>query len=160
MALRRRHAFDQRQHGLHFRAVRDDVVVLVFHSECFAQCPVFLAELLGAELLANDEHELGERKRLENVVAGASLHGFDGGLDRAVGGHDDDGHVRVRAPDGLKEFEAAHAGQFEIGDDQIVRLLAEHLQTGLGVGRGLGNEAFVAKLELEQDAASWLRLRR
>ena len=43
--IRRRDALDQRQHGLHFFAVRDDIVVLVAPAERFAQRAIFLAQL-------------------------------------------------------------------------------------------------------------------
>ena len=91
-----RDALDERQHGLHFFAARDDVLVFVAPAEGFAQVAIFLAQLVGVEFLANDQDQFGERKWLQDVIAGAGLHGFHGGFDGAVGGHDDDGQYRRR----------------------------------------------------------------
>ncbi len=62
----RRDALDQRQHGLHFVAMRDDVGVGVAASQRLAQRAVFFAQAVRIEFLANHQHEFGERKRLCN----------------------------------------------------------------------------------------------
>ena len=157
--IRGRDALDQRQHGLHFRAVRDDVVVLVSLAERLAQRAILLAKLVRVEFLADHQHQFGERERLQDVVAGAGLHRFHGGFDGAVGGHHDDGQVRVDALGGLQEFEAVHSRQLEIGDDQVELFLAEQLQAGFGVGGGVGVNP-LRRAAARADGAFWLRLRR
>ena len=58
-----------------------------------------------------------ERKRLQDVIAGAGFHGFDCGFDGAEGGHHNDGQGGLLALYRLQKFEAAHAGKFQVGDD-------------------------------------------
>ena len=145
-------ALDERENGLHFFAAGDDIVVVIALAEGFAESAVLFTEAVGVEFLANDEDEFGKGERLQDVVARADFHGFDGGFDRAVSGHDDDGRGGIRALYGLQEFEAGHAGKLEIGDDEIEVVFGEKLKAGFGVGGGLGDEAFVGELELEQAA--------
>ena len=44
--VRGRDALDQREHGLHFVAVRDDILVVVAVAERLAQVAVFLAQVV------------------------------------------------------------------------------------------------------------------
>ena len=62
------------------------------------------------------------------------------------------GYCCVGAFDGLQEFDAAHAGQFEIGDDQVELIGIEEFEGGFGIGDGLGAKVLVGELELEQAA--------
>ena len=150
--IRRRDALDERQHGLHFLALRDDVVVFVALAEGFAQITIFFAQLVRIEFLADHQHELGERKRFQHVIARADFHRFDGGFDRSERGHDDDGYRCVCAFHGLQEFDAAHAGQFEVGDDQVELIGIEEFEGSFGVGDGLGAKVLVGELKLEKAA--------
>ena len=93
--MRRRDALDQGQHFLHFRAVRDDVGILVALAQGFAQRAVFFAQAADIELLVHHHAHFREGKRLQHVIAGAGFHGFDGGFHGAEGGHDDHGQGGV-----------------------------------------------------------------
>ena len=137
---------------MHFRALRNDVVVFVSLAESLAQISIFFAQLVRIQFLADYQHKLGERERFQNVVAGADFHRFDGGFNRAEGGHDDDGYRCVCAFDGLQEFHAAHAGQFEVGDDQVELIGIEEFESGFGVGDGLGAKVLVGEFKLEKAA--------
>ncbi len=70
------------------------------------------------------------------------------------------GKLGVDAFYGLKKFEAAHAGQLEIGDDDVERLFGEQLKACFGVGGGAGIKTFLGELQIEQAPHFWLRLRR
>ena len=81
--------------------------------------------MVNVKLLANDELDLFERKRLEHVVARARLHGLDCRFDRPVGGHH---HHRQRGVDALrrlKELESVHARQPEVGQHQVHAFLSQ-----------------------------------
>jgi len=147
-----RDALDEAEHSLHFIARRDDVLIFVAAAQRLAQVAIFFAQGVGGQLLADDENELGERKRFEDVIAGARLHGVDGGLDGAVGGHHDDRNAGVDTFERVEKFEAGHAGELEIGDDDIGGVLAEDLQGGFGVGCDAGLKTFLGELELEEAA--------
>ena len=132
--------------------MRNDVFVFVTAAQRFAQIAIFLAQLVRGEFLADHENELGERKRFQDVVARARLHGVDGGFHRAVGGHHHHGHFRIDAFHGVKKFKAAHPGQLEIGDNEIEGVLVEEVQARFGVRRGARLESLFCQLQLEQAA--------
>ena len=148
--IRRRDALDQRQHGLHLVALRDDVVVGVAAAQRFAQRAVFLAQAVRIELLADHQHELVERKRLRDVIARADFHRFDGRFDRAVRRHHHDGQRGVRALHGLQKFQAAHSRQAQIGHHEVRLFAHQKLQPGFRVRRRVHDETFFAQLQLEQ----------
>ena len=67
----------------------------------------------------DDRGQVIERERLEQKIGGARLHRLDRVFDGAECGHHDDRHVRVLPPNDLQHLESAHAGQLEIGKDEI-----------------------------------------
>ena len=146
----RRDALDQRQHGLHFVALRHDVVVGVAAAQRLAQRAIFFAQAVRIEFLANHQHEFGERKRLGHEVARANLHRFDGRFDGAVGRHHDHGQRGVHALYGLQKFQAAHSRQAQVGHDEVGFFADQELQPGFRVRRGVDDETFFAELQLEQ----------
>src|SRR4029077_17390739 len=145
-------ALDQCEDGLHFFAAGDDVVVMIALAEGLAQVAIFFAQVVGIELLADYQDQFSKRERLQDVVAGADFYGFDGGFNGAVGGHDDYRDGGVGAFHGLQEFQAGHAGEFEVGDYQVEVVFLEKLQAGFGVGGGGGAVTFVGELEFEKTA--------
>ena len=62
---------------------------------------------------------------LGHVIVGAHLHGFDGGLDGAEGGDDDDGGLHALFRDSAEKFEAG-GGHAEVGDDELRLDLLQH----------------------------------
>ena len=148
--VRRRDALDQREHRLHFVALRDDVGVGVAAAQLFAQRAVFLAQAARIELLADLQDEFGERKGLRHKVARADLHRLDGRFDRAVSGHHDHGQRRVRALHGLQKFQAAHSRQAQVRHDEIGFFADQKLQARFCVRRRVNDETFLAELQFEQ----------
>ncbi len=59
-----------------------------------------------------------QREGFEQIIAGAGLHGLDGILDAAVGGHDDDRNGSAQASRRPQHVQPAHFGQLEVGDHQ------------------------------------------
>ena len=108
--------------------------------------------LLDIQLFVDDHPHLGQRKRLQNVVAGAGLHGLDGGFDAAECGHHHDRKRRILALDGLQKFQTVHAGKFQVGQNQVDGIFAQQFETGLGVSGGKRGESVVAEIQLEQAA--------
>ena len=156
----RRHALDQREHGLHFVALRDDVVVGVAVAQRFAQRAIFLAQAVRIEFLANHQDEFGERKRLGDEVARADFHRFDGRFDRAVGRHHHHGQRGVHALHGLQKFQAAHSRQAQVGHHEVGLFADQKLQTGFRVRRRVDDESLLRQAAARAAASSWLRLRR
>ena len=60
-----------------------------------------------------------EREGLQQKVRRAGLHGVDRVLYGAEGRHHDYGHMRILAPDQLQHLQTGHAGELEIGQDQV-----------------------------------------
>ncbi len=143
-------AHDGGEDLLHLRPGADDVVDAVAAAELFAEAGVLLAELLDFERLADDGVEVIEGEGLGEEIGGALFHRLDGGLDGREGGHDDHGQARVEALEGFEQLEPVHAGQAEIGEDEL-RLGCE-AEGFFGGGDGDGLEAFGFEVEGE-DAA-------
>ena len=51
-----------------------------------------------------------------------------------------------------EEFDAAHARELEIGDDEVELIGIEEFESGFGVGDGLGAKVLVSELQLEEAA--------
>ena len=148
----RGHAFDRRQHLLHFRRARHNIRMAILLAEGLAQRTVLFLEARVVQLLAHDHAHLGQRKRLEHVIAGARFHRFDCGLHRAERGHDHDRQGGVLPFRSLQKFQPAQARQLEVGEHQMHRLGGEQLQRGLGIAGRERFEAILAEVQLEQTA--------
>ena len=134
---------DQLEDLLHRLAAPDNAQLVIFLLQqglVGDDLPHVAGGLQGVE---DDLLQLGHVKRLEQIVVGAQLHRLDGGLRRAVGGHQDDQQLGigvVNAPQGFQPREAAHAHVhdhevgFETGDDPQA-LLAARRGGQLDVGR-------------------------
>ena len=103
--------------------------------------------------LCTTSAHLGERERLQHVVAGAGFHGLDGGFDRAVGGHDDDRQTRhsVRFA-ACRNSRPLMPGSFRSVRTRCDWLGREQLQSGFRVAGRERLEAVVAQVQLEQAA--------
>ena len=81
---------------------------------------VLAEEALALLGLAQQQHQLVGLEGLRNVVVGAALHGLDGDVAAAVGGHDHDGGVHVAPPDLVDQVHAALPGHAQVRDDDVV----------------------------------------
>ena len=145
-----RDALKHRQHLLHLRAARHNVWVRVAFAQRFAQRPIFLAQVVDVQFLADHHAHLAERKWFQHVVAGSGFHGFDGRLYRTKGRHYHHWHRRVLAFYCLQEFQAVHARQLEIGDHEVNCVFAQKFQPRLCVAGGERGEAVLAEIQFEQ----------
>ncbi len=114
-----RHALDGGEDLLHRRAAADDVVELVAPAQFLLQLAVLVAQRAHFERLVDHLHQVIERKRLEQEIGGAGLHGFHGGLHAAERRHHDHRHVRVLPADQAQQLQPVHARQLEIGEHQV-----------------------------------------
>ena len=85
-----------------------------------------------------DVHQLVELKRLRDEIGDAHLRHVDGVLHRAIAGDDDRDDAGVAGEGGFDHFAAVHAGQTQVGNDDVEGKTVEGLDGRLPV-RGLGH---------------------
>ena len=93
--------------------------------ETLAQLRVFGFEIARAQGPLQHEVELVEVDGLGEEVAGAGLHGLDGGFHRAVGGEEDANRVGEALAHGLEERNAVAAGHANVGEHDVRRAAFE-----------------------------------
>src|SRR5215510_681171 len=147
---------DDSEDLLHSGASGNYVLELVTFSQGLAQAAVLVANPLHVKLFADHQPQFRHGKWLEHVVAGACLHGFHGGLNCSISGHDDDRHRCIRSLGLLQELKAAHPRQFQIGNDEIDRFPLKTLEPGFSVGSGVDSVAILSQADLQQPAHLWL----
>ena len=78
------------------------------------------------------------RAGLGDVVGGAAGEGFDGdaGAARGEGAAHDDGDAAIAAADAGEDFEAVHAGHFDVEQDEVGMEALEGGEAVLAAGRG------------------------
>ena len=88
---------DELEDLLHRLAAADDaqLVILLFQQRLVGHHLLHVAG--GLERCGHDFLELGNVERLQQVIVRAELHGLDGGLGGAVGGHQDDEQLGRRS---------------------------------------------------------------
>ena len=119
--------------GLHGAAVADDGGL--------GRPGVAHLERLGHEPAAG--HGLGDQieefahvKGFEQVIVGAEFRGLDGGFGGAESGHHDDRELGLGGMELLDELESGQAGQLQIGEDHVARLIPGLAQAVIAAGRG------------------------
>ncbi len=100
---------------------------------------------LGDGAFEQDAEDGGLDGFFEEPEGAEFVHGADGGFDIAEGGEDDGGDLDVFDGEAAEEFEAVHAGHFEIGDEDGEGLGHELFEGFLAVGGGIGGEAPAAE---------------
>jgi hypothetical protein len=98
-------------------------------------------EAAALEGLGDQVEDLVGSTGLGDVVVGAALDGVDGGGDGALAGDDDDLDLGGGLLDVIEELEAAHAGEGQIGEDDVELALVE---LGDGLDRVVGRDHRVA----------------
>jgi hypothetical protein len=121
-------------------------------AESLAEGAILLAQAGVIEFLVDDHPHFGEGERFEDVVAGSGFHGLNGGFNRTERGHDHDGQCGILLLDGLQELEAIHAGELEVGKDEMNGFGGEQFQSSFSVAGGKRFEAVVAQVQFEQAA--------
>ena len=120
-----------------------DVGEAVFLLQFLVQEPIGQDEVAVLQGLGDGHQDLIVFKGLQDVVEGPLLHGGDGLLHGAEGGHDDHRQVRIKAVQLLQEFDAAHLGHLHVRQDQVQVGGAGDLEGLRGAG---GGEDLIARL--------------
>ena len=116
---RGRHAHDGRENLLHRGAAADDVFELIALAQRFAQLAIFVAQLADFERFFHHHGQVIERKRLGQEIDRAVLHRLHGVFHGAEGGHHDHRRVGVLRLQFFEQRQAVHAGQLQVGQDQV-----------------------------------------
>jgi hypothetical protein len=87
--------------------------------------------------------------RLPHVVVSAVLKRFDRSVHRSESGHHDDDNIAVEAVNPAIEFDAVHAGHFDIQQDKIDAAGAENGDRLVGILSRLNIKALREKPFLE-----------
>jgi hypothetical protein len=145
-------AADQREDLAHRLAAGDDVGEAVGLLDLALEAGDLAAQAALAQRLAGDQQELLDLEGLGDVVVGAQLDGADRGLDGAE--RRDHHHVRRLGErhDVADEVEAVEVGHPQVGDDQVDRLGAHHLEADLAARRRPDHVAGVGELLGEEVA--------
>jgi len=99
----------------------------------------------------DERAERVELKRLGDVVKSAAAHRLDGAVDRAEGGHDDDGHRRIELLDPTQHLEPVGALHAQVRHDHVGRLPRELLERRHPAVGDRGREA--RRLQIVRDRA-------
>ena len=124
--------------------------MVVFLSEGFAERAILLAQAGVIELFLDHHPHFGERERFEDVVAGSSFHRLDRSLNRTECRHNHDRQSGILLLGGLQKFEPAHAGEFEVGKNEMNWLRGEQLQSSFSIAGGKRFESVVAQVQFKQ----------
>src|ERR1035438_3407915 len=138
IGIRRANLTNQLKHGLHGGSASDKL------GHAFsAEEAIFKFELTGATqsmmqlgVNANERDQALILPRLLDEVACAALDGFDGQVNVAPGGHDDDWNARIHLVDAGEEIEAFLAGGgvarvVKVDEYDVVVVLADRIEEQL-----------------------------
>ena len=122
MLARLGHALGAREQLADGAAVADDPVVAELDIPLVEQVTQAESGALVLDGAPRDGQQLIDLERLLQVVAGPELHGFDGALDAAVGGHDHHGRPLAFGgrPDGLADDVQPRLFGHQVVDDQEI----------------------------------------
>lgn len=80
-----------------------------------------LDRILPAKQRTHTGQELGERKRLGQIVVGPTVEAGYPVLQRATGGEHQDGHRVLVPPQVARDIHPMHIGQHQVKNNQVVR---------------------------------------
>ena len=117
-------------------AAADDAqfVILGFEQRLVGDDLLHVAR--GFERVADNFLELRHVERLEQIIVGAELHRLDGGLRRAVGGHQDDEQLGIGGADAAEGFQAVHAAHAHVHQHEVGLEFGNDLQPFLAARSG------------------------
>jgi hypothetical protein len=90
----------------------------------------------GLERVADNFLDLGRVERLEQIIVRAEFHRLDGGLRRAVGGHQNDEQLGVGGADAAEGFQTVHAAHAHVHQHEVGFEFGNDLQSFLAGGGG------------------------
>ncbi len=143
----RGHLLDEDIDLLHRPALADHMLEPVAVLEVPLEEHVLLLEAPRGQPPADDDLQLLDVERLDDVVERPRLEGLDGLGDAAVSGDQDDREVGQVLPGVAEDVHAVGAGHLDVGDDKVYLLLGQDLEAP---GRRQGRLDRIALL-LEDD---------
>ena len=130
------HFLDQPVHALHLGREPDETRESGARAKLLAQDAVLLRDFERAHDAVEFASELGNVKRLCDVVGRAHARRLDGAFDRAVLRQDHDRRLRIQIANSLEQLDAAQFGDAQVGEDDVDRILIENFERFLGGGGG------------------------
>ena len=115
----------------------------------------FAGQGADLELVADRDRDAFGAGGLDQKVVGAGAHGFDGGIDAALGGQHDHRQVGIGGAQLGQHVQAAHVGHHQVeqhqGDLFAARAI-DQVQRGLAAGRGDDRHAAARDRGFQQTA--------
>ncbi len=127
--------FDEVGDAFDFRGFADDAGEAAAAFYLLGELGVFGFEGAGAEGAFEEHFDFVEVEGFGDEVEGAAAHGFDGGIDGAVGGHHEDERGVGELGGGIDEIHAGVAAEAEVGEEEVDLFVFED-EEGLGVVGG------------------------
>ena len=128
---RRRHLADQVEHGQHLVALADDVGKVVALLQGALELDVFFAQAAAFDGLRHLHEQFVVGPRLGDVILRAALERGPRHVDRAVGGDQDDGKIRIAPADFAQQVEAVAVGKADVEQEKIERFFLEQREARL-----------------------------
>ena len=128
---------DELEHGLHGIGAADDAEVVVLLLELGREGDGLAHVAGGLEGIGHELLETRDVEGLQQVVERAQLHGLDGRLGGAIGGHEDDRELGVRLPDAAQRLQPVDPRHPHVRDHQVRPDLGHQAQSLLAAGGGV-----------------------
>ena len=148
--VRRGDLLDEDVDLLHRPALADHLLEAVAVLEVPLEEDVLLLEPPGGQAPADDDLQLLDVERLDDVVERPGLEGLDGLGDAAVGRDQDDREVGPVFPGVAEDVHAVGPGHLDVGHDQVDLFLLQDLEAPGGREGGLDRVAFLLEDDREQ----------
>jgi hypothetical protein len=131
-AVGRRDALDDAHHLPHAGAVPDQVVGAALFLELSLEQPVLMFEAAFLQGITDDDLQLIDIERLDDVVVSSQLQRLDGALGRSVGGDHDHRRFGVGLLGLPQDLQSRLSRHRDIADDQIEIAALHELRGSLG----------------------------
>jgi len=110
-------------------------------AEAVAEFAVFVFEAGEAESIFHGDEKLVGGERLFEKIESAEFGGFDGHFDIGLAGDENDGSFDAGVFEVFEELDAALAGHYDVGKNQVEGFGAEKFE---GAGRVVADSSFMA----------------
>jgi hypothetical protein len=125
---------DQPVNALHFGRSSDQAAKTRACAELFAKHAVFLIHIEEAHDAVQLSAQIGNMKRLSDIVGGTDARGLHRIFDRAVLCEDNHRGLGIELPYAFEQLQAAQFRDAEIGKHNIHRILVHNLESLLRGG--------------------------
>ena len=125
---RARHLGEDAVDLLHLRRAADQATHVLLCAQPLPQTAALQVEVQPLARPAQHTGQLLQREGLGQVVAGSDAHRLHRGGDGGKGRHHHDARLRIQALDLAQQLQPAAAGQLQVEQKHIHRLLPQHAQ--------------------------------